>query len=229
MTAFTTVDGGHRVAPGRYAIVAEAWNGSIPDPRPEAGSHDELYLPDYGHAAVATWETMEALSIPIGADERGSRGRSLAVGSASLVAFGRIVLVALQPHELQRRHYPYASHIDQVVIVDFPKGGTVSVVDGGIDLTGCTVGDEPVFTIDTAAPGAFDIDGVFIDMADDASAEVFGYGTPEFNAGLDEHGVFLDLVDIRERLRQRKDGVALMNKLAGLGPFKIAYYAPVAA
>lgn len=227
MTAFTTIDGGFRVAPGRYALVAEDWNGAIADPREGTGFHDELHFAVSDTPQIATWDGLDALIIPIGMDEKGSRGRSLAVGSASIVAFGRIALVAL-PHA-SRRSYPFASHIDQVVPLDFERGGTVMAVDGGIDLTGCNA-DEQIVTIDTAAPGAFFVDGVFVDMADDANAEAFGYGTEEFNAELDEHGITLDLVEIRDRLRRRTDnaGVALLNRLTGMGAFKIAYYAPVA-
>lgn len=231
MTAITAVTDGFRLEAGTYAIVAERWNGRIPDPRTsDSDLTDVLPIPDGDVAVITQGEGLTVLSLPIGADERGSRGRSIAIGPRSVVAFGRLVLVALDTADLQARHYPYASHMDEVVVVDCPKGGTVNPVDGGIDIHGCTVDEMSVFTIDTAAPGAFSMEGEFIDMTLDAHAEAFGYGTPEFNAGLDEHGVFLDLIDIRERLRARTDneGLALMAKLAGMGPFATAYYAPVA-
>lgn len=227
MPAFVETETGYTVAPGRYAVIGERWNGAMPDPRIGAGVHDELYLPMHPVPVIATWTEMEALGIPIGPDERGSRGRSIAIGMHTIVAFGRIAFVALK--DVEPRDHPHAPNVDEVVVLDFQKGGEIVIMDDAIDLQGCNEAN-PIYTIDISAPGAFNVDGEFIDMAVDANAEVFGYGTEAFNADFDREGILVDLVEVRERLKVRTDGesVALLNRLIGKGAFKTAFYAPVA-
>jgi len=229
MTAFTTIPDGFRVAPGRYALIAQDWSGSVGDPRVDADRMNEICLPAGDGPRIAEFEGMALIVLPMGLDDAGCPGRSFAVGSDSMVAFENLVLVDVEM--AQRRAYRYASHLNEIVVLEFERGGEIRPVDGAYDLRGCTTQSGAlVHSIDTAAVGAFSIDGLFVDMTDPATAQAFGYGTAEFNAKLDEHGFHADLDAVRTRLRARTDhdGIALLNRLEKMGASMIAYYAPVA-
>ena len=54
MTSFESLgDGRHRMAPGRYAFIAQGWNGTACDPRAEAEHGDCLLLPVTDEPTVA--------------------------------------------------------------------------------------------------------------------------------------------------------------------------------
>lgn len=222
MSAFEITDGGFRVAPGRYVAIGQDWSRMLPDPRHDATRYDELLLNHSDEPTVHVMEGINVLVLPVGRDLAGCPGRTIALGDACLVAFERLVIMELP--DAQRRHYPYASHIDLFVPLDVEDEGVVKRVKGGYELDGFTGVD----TIDTATPGAFTIDGVMFDMAHKETAEIFGYGTQAFNERLDEHGFACDLKALRASLAGRCDpeAVSVLNRLPD-GDFSIAYYAPV--
>lgn len=222
MNAFEITDTGIRVAPGRYVAVAQDWSHTLPDPRQGASRHDELYLNHSDEPAIRSHDDLQVLVLPVGKDAAGCPGRAIAIGGSTVVAFERLALVPLE--DAQRRHYPYASHIDMVVPLTVPVEGVVRLVDGDYELDGF----EGVDAIDTRTPGAFTIEGTMFDMAHEETAAIFGYGTPAFNERLDEHGFACDLKALRERLAGRTDpeAVSVLNRLPKVD-FAIAYYAPV--
>lgn len=215
-------NGSFRIAPGMYAVVAQDWSGSMPNPNVDAGRHDELAPPAVEEPALSTCSGMETLLLPVGRDSAGCTGRSIAIGSSTLVAFELVAIIALD--HVQRRSYPYASHIDQVAILRVENEGTVTTEPDGYRLEG--FGD--VDTIDAETPGAFLIEGEMFDMAHPETADAFGYGSDAFNAALDEHGFPCDVAKLRSVLagRREADAVMLINRLPKVD-FAIAYYAPV--
>lgn len=217
-------DGSFRVAPGRYAVVAQDWSGDIPNPDPDADRHDVLVVPSSDTPVLAMCSGYETLVLPVGRDRAGCNGRSIAIGSSTLVAFDRIAIVALPYGYASRRPYPYAGHIDGVAVLIVDDEGTITIEDDGYRLDG--FGD--VDTIDTATPGAFTIDAAMFDMAHPETADAFGYGSDAFNAALDEHGFPCDVAKLRSALagRSEADAVMLLNRLPKVD-FAIAYYAPV--
>lgn len=239
MTAFTQTPRGFRAAPGRYAFVAQDWTGEVPDPRDPAVRPNALAIPAGEGARTGSYDGLEFLVLPVGLDAGGCPGRTIAVGGRSLVVFETIVLVAIPEDavfDVPNRSYPFASHCDSVVVVDFVEGGEIVLDDPEgddeyIGLVGCRdLNGTPILSIDPWTPGAFDIEADFIDMTDPVTAQAFDYGSDAFNAKLDEHGFHADLDAVRARLRARTDneGIALLSSLEGLGRFRIVHYAPVA-
>lgn len=217
-------NGSFRVAPGRYAVVAQDWSGMMPNPHLDAGRHDHLDVPTTDAPLLTTCSGFETLVLPVGSDRAGCTGRSIAIGSSTIVAFDRIAIVALPYGYASRRPYPYAGHIDEVAVLTVEDEGTIMLEEDGYRLDG--FGD--VDTIDTATPGAFTIDAAMFDMAHPETAKIFGYGTDVFNAALDEHGFPCDVAKLRSTLAGRSDAdaVMLINRLPKTD-FAIAYYAPV--
>lgn len=229
MTAFIRTAEGLSVAAGRYAVVAQGWSSSVADPRADACDMNEICLPAGEGVRIGDFEGLDIAVLPFGPDGGGAAGRSLAVGPAGLVVFDSLVLVAVE--HPQTRGYRYASHLDEIVVVEFAEGGAIVEEDGGYGLVGCTTtSGDPIRHLDRRSPGAFSIEGEFVDMADPVAADAFDYGSHAFNAALDEHGFLADLDVVRTKLRARADhdGVGLLNRLSGMNRHVVAYYAPVA-
>lgn len=207
-------------APGTYFVVGRNWRGEFPDPRGRDLPAIDVAVGD--GIEIVDHDGLEMLILPIGNDESGGTGRSIAIGESSIVAFCHIAFIKV-PEDLGAwRHYPYAGHIDEVVRMDLRCWLNTETFE--------FICDTGLRDLDVNSPGAFSMEGVFLDMSLPATATAFGYGTDEFNAALDEHGFPCRLEAVRDRLRARDDmeGVALLNQLEGLGDFQIAYYAPVA-
>lgn len=221
MPAFTTIGAGFRVAPGRYAVVATDWSGEMPDPRPTI--EYPMALPFGDTAAIVQYDGLDVLLLPMGTDDDGCTGRSIAVGDQSLVCFGHVAIVALD--DAQRRSYPYASHLELVAAVD-AEDGRISFHGGSYEVFGF---NRDFDLLDACTPGMFAIEATDFDMGDPGIAEIFGYGSPEFVAALDEHGFYLDVAALRARLAGRTDtdAVRVLNMLPSCDS-TIAYYAPVA-
>jgi hypothetical protein len=212
------------VTPGRYAVVATDWNGELPDPRPSADHRAALGVPLGDLPAVVEYDGLDALVLPMGSDDGGCPGRSIAVGDQSLVCFGHVAIVALAGAE--RRSYLYASHLEAVAAVEADEGARVDCRGRSYEVVGFGRGFD---FLDPHTPGAFSIEAETFDMADEAMAEAFGYGSEAFVAALDEHGFRLDVAAMRARLASRADPDAVMalNRLPSCDGV-IAYYAPVA-
>lgn len=224
MSAFTPVTGGFRVAPGRYAVVATDWRGDMPDPRPSADPRAALALPFGDEPVVVRYEDLDVLLLPMGRDDGGCTGRSIAVGDQSLVCFGHVALVALP--DAERRHYPYAGHLEAVAAVDADETARIDCRGRSYEVVGFDRGFD---FLDPHTPGAFDIEARMFDMAEPSIGEAFGYGSEAFVAALDEHGFHLDVAALRARLAGRTDpdAVMVLNGLPSCDSV-IAYYAPVA-
>lgn len=214
-------DGHIAFTPGTYFIVGRNWRGEFPDPR--GGDRPSIQVAPGEELEIIQHDGLEMLIMPIGDDDLGGTGRSIAIGCSTIIAFCHIAFIKVPGDEAERRAYPYAGHIDEVVRLDIDAWLNTEM----FEFTGDTVLKD----LDVFSPGAFSMDGLFIDMNDPVTADAFGYGTEEFNALLDEHGFPCNLEFVRRRLRARKDieGIGLLNQLASLGDFKIAYYAPVMA
>lgn len=223
MQPFVRTDTGFSVAPGYYALVASDWTGSMPDPRETADQYDCLAISFAYEPVIERVGGTDVLVLPVGRDTAGCRGRSLAIGDRSVVCFGHLAIV---PVEFPRSaHYPYAGHIDLIVCLEVGEGGLITPVDRCYALDGF----KDVLSIDSQMEGAFSIEGAFFDMADDAIASAFEYGSEDFNARLDEHGFHLDVAALRTRLAPRRrepDVVRVLNMLPPCDSV-IAYYAPV--
>lgn len=207
--------------PGTYFVVGRDWRGEFPDPR--GSDRPGIQVAPGEELEIIEHDGLEILILPIGEDDLGGTGRSIAIGDATIVAFCHIAFVKVPGDEASERTYPYAGHIDEVVRLD---------IDAWLNTDRFEfVGDTVLKDLDVFSPGAFSMDGEFIDMNDPVTADAFGYGTEEFNAQLDEHGFPCNLEFVRRRIRARTDmeGIALLNRLDSMGEFKIAYYAPVTA
>lgn len=224
MPAFKTIPGGFSVAPGRYAVVATDWTFALPDPRPSADPRAALHVPLGERCTIVEYEGLDVLVLPMGPDDAGCTGRSIAIGDQSLVCFGHVALVAIE--DATRRSYPYASHLETVAVVEAAEGGRISREGRSYEVVGF---DRQFDGLDAYTPGAFDIDAAMFDMALPAIADAFDYGSDAFVAALDEHGFHLDVAALRARLAGRTDpdAVMVLNKLPSSDSV-IAYYAPVA-
>ena len=224
MSAFTPVTGGFRVAPGRYAVVATDWRGDLADPRPFADRDAALALPFGDDPVIVRHEELDVLLLPMGRDDGGCPGRSIAVGDQSLVCFGHVAIVALA--EVERRHYRYASHMEDIAVIEADDSARIDCRGRSYEVVGFDRGFD---FLDPHTPGAFDIEAEMFDMAEPSVAEAFGYGSDAFVAALDEHGFHLDVTALRARLAGRTDpdAVMVLNKLPRCDSV-IASYAPVA-
>jgi hypothetical protein len=196
------------VARGAYAVVAQDWSGMAPHPCPGHEHGGNLRLPPTDRPVALSVNNLEMLVLPAGRDSAGCKGRSIAIGRQTIVAFERLAIVALEtPLVSPIRH---TSDVDQIARVVVPgaggSGGIVRPVSGGYALEGF---DDGVDWIDTRTPGAFRLESEFFDMAHAQIAAIFGYGTEAFNAALDAWGFHCNVKALRERLINRSDPEAL--------------------
>lgn len=214
---------GFRLRKGTYAIAPRWWNGSMPDPRPECAG-DYLHFPEVTQITVHRQDDLEALLIPIGKDQAGAIGRTIAVLDASIVAFGQIAIIPCA--DARRSSYPYAAHVDNFAIITFDEDVNLTQDNGNFEFSSKT---EHWAQFEVNSPGAFHIEGDMFDMNDPFIARAFDYGSDDFNASLDEHGFFFSADTVLDRIKNISgaEAISLRNRLIGVKAHQYAYYAPV--
>jgi hypothetical protein len=223
MKYFENTGDGFRLRKGTYAITPRWWNGDMPDPRPE-NSGEYLYLPKVTEVTAKKEGDLEILLVPIGKDQGGAIGRTLAMFDASIVAFEQIGIVPCK--DVQRSFYPYAGHVDNFGIVTFDDDVNLLEDKGSFEFRS---DNDHWAEFEVNTPGAFFIDGDLFDMNDPFVAKAFDYGSDTFNEELDEHGFFCNPFTVLDRIKDVSGGeaIALRNRLSRLKTSLYAYYAPV--
>lgn len=219
MTSFIINENRIRIAKGYYAIVGGHSDQSFFHPEKPY----KFNVPDIDSPKIYKVKDDQVLVIPIGSDELGSRGRTLEIGSETIVAFDRIALFPVTSKCIST----YTNGIADKVIVEVLDKGMI-YLDSMIILIKGLVGNQDEIWIETKVPGCFILGDLEIDMDVEGWSSAFDYGSDEFNQALDDDGIFFDLISVRETLRKSSGEFEkkALNMLAGKGPFGQLAFSP---
>lgn len=212
---------------GRYAVVPRDSLGRYRDPRPGARAEATLDVVGQDRTCVTQVDGLDVLMIPLGKDDGGCPGRTMEIGTQTIVAFESLAIVPL--HEAEAVPHSSLPGISAIAMIEMVSMGTMMSDEDDME-TGVSIdpgNDAEWITIDSWSKGAFSIGDEIFDMMDDFIAKAFDYGSPSFNAGLGEIGFTCDVDAIRARAESMggEAGSALLARLPHHESTAIARYA----
>lgn len=212
MTSFIINENRIQIAKGYYAIVGGHSDQGLFHPEKPY----KFNVPHLNSPKIYKVKDDQVLVIPIGSDELGSRGRTLEIGSETIVAFDRIALFPITSKCVSN----HTNGISDKVIVEVSDQGMI-YLDSMIILIKGLVGNHGEIWVETKVPGCFILGDLEIDMDVEGWSSAFDYGSDAFNQALDDDGIFFDLISVRETLRKNSGEFEkkALNMLAGKGPF----------